>query len=270
MREYAPMMPAAQARKRAAWQNKIYQAHLKRRKPIVLDYGGRIISVHRNVFCPVPYEFNLLAKAAQKELQATDTVLDMGTGSGVQAILAASKVKRVLAVDVNPHAVRCASKNAATNGMGGRIKVVQSDLYTEVSGRFSLILFDPPFRWTAPRDLWERSTADEGYRTLRRFLCESKAHLTKKRQDHLGVRNFRRYCLFEALDQNERLSTTPASQAQPEERLDLSRVSADLLMRQNPPCGRYPGLACTRYFLPASDNISTETLRKPSFGLVCG
>jgi hypothetical protein len=39
---------------------------------------------------------------------------------------------------------------------------------------------------------------------------------------------------------------------------------------QNPPLGRYPGRDCTRYFLPKSDTISTEILRKPSLGLVCG
>jgi release factor glutamine methyltransferase len=186
MREYAPMMPAAEARKRVAWQDKVYQEHLRRNGPLVLDYQGLKISVHRDVFAPVPYEFNLLAKAARRELRATDSVLDMGTGSGVQAILAASKAKRVLAVDVNPEAVRCAKGNIAMNGMAGRIKVVQSDLFTKVSGRFSLILFDPPFRWTAPRDLWERSTADEGYATLQTFLSESRAHLIKNGRIILG------------------------------------------------------------------------------------
>jgi release factor glutamine methyltransferase len=186
MREYTPMMPTAEARKRVAWQDKVYREHLRRNESIVLDYQGLKISVQRNVFAPVPYEFNLMAQAARKELLATDSVLDMGTGSGVQAILAASKAKRILAVDVNPEAVRCAANNVAMNGMGGRIEVVRSDLYTRVSGRFSLILFDPPFRWTAPRDLWERSTADEGYRTLQGFLRESRAHLTKHGRIILG------------------------------------------------------------------------------------
>jgi release factor glutamine methyltransferase len=186
MREYTPMMAVAEARKRVAWHDKVYREHLRRSGPLVLDYQGRKISMDRNVFAPVPYEFNLLAQAARKELQAADSVLDMGTGSGVQAILAASKAKRVLAVDVNPEAVTCATKNVAMNGMASRIQVRQSDLYTNVSGRFSLILFDPPFRWTAPRDLWERSTADEGYRTLQKFLRESRAYLTKDGRIILG------------------------------------------------------------------------------------
>jgi release factor glutamine methyltransferase len=67
----------------------------------------------------------------------------------------------------------------ALNGLTHRVKVLRSNVFEKVRGRFDLILFDPPFRWTAPRDLWETSTADEGYETLRTFLREGKHHLTK-------------------------------------------------------------------------------------------
>jgi release factor glutamine methyltransferase len=120
-----------------------------------------------------------LAATVLQEVRATDAVLDMGTGSGVQAILAASKTRRVLAVDVNPAAVRCARRNASRNGVADRVEVRRSDLFENAGGRFDLILFDPPFRWTAPRDLWERASADPGYATLRAFLRDSAKHLTK-------------------------------------------------------------------------------------------
>ncbi len=71
--------------------------------------------MHRNVFRPVPPAFNLMAATVLKEVREADTVLDVGTGSGIQAILAASKAKRVLAVDVSPEAVNCARRNVALN-----------------------------------------------------------------------------------------------------------------------------------------------------------
>ena len=52
-------------------------------------------------------------------------------------------------------------------------------MFGEVRGRFDLILFDPPFRWTPPRDVWESSTADRGYATLQRFLRECREFLTE-------------------------------------------------------------------------------------------
>jgi HemK-related putative methylase len=78
--------------------------------------------------------------------------LDMGTGSGIGAVFAARRGYRVTAVDVNPHAVRCARLNSALNGLEERIEVRQGDLFAAVAGeRFDLVLFNPPFFRGAPR-----------------------------------------------------------------------------------------------------------------------
>jgi HemK-related putative methylase len=78
--------------------------------------------------------------------------LDMGTGSGIGAIFAARLGYQVTAVDVNPHAVRCARINALLNGLDERIEVRQGDLFAPVAGeRFDLVLFNPPFFHGAPR-----------------------------------------------------------------------------------------------------------------------
>ena len=173
------MMSDAEAQRRIAWQEKVYREHLQQPAQLSLEFLGRKLVVPASVFAPVSPEFNLLAATVLKEVKERDTVLDMGTGSGIQAILAASRAKRVLAVDVNPDAVRCARRNVALNGLTHRVKVLRSNVFEKVRGRFDLILFDPPFRWTAPRDLWEICSADEGYEALRTFLRESKRHLTK-------------------------------------------------------------------------------------------
>ena len=79
--------------------------------------------------------------------------LDMGTGSGIGAVFAALRGYRVTAVDVNPHAVRCARINALLNGLEERIEVREGDLFSAVPGeRFDLVLFNPPFFRGAPRD----------------------------------------------------------------------------------------------------------------------
>ncbi len=111
------------------------------------------------------------------EVRETDKVLDMGTGSGVQAIIAASKSSNVTAVGVNPFAVRCARRNVELNELSHRVEVKESDLFDDVEGEFDLIVFDPPFRWSKPRDVWERSTADEGYQTMKGFFEKAPEHL---------------------------------------------------------------------------------------------
>lgn len=175
---YTPTMSRAEARRRVAWQEKVYRSHLKQTTPLDMNFNGRQLVVSPNVMAPVPFDLNLLSQAVIKEAKSSDSVLDLGTGSGAQAIMAASKAKRVLAVDVNPEAVNCARGNIARNGLSSRIRVLRSDLFQRAKGRYSLILFDPPFRWTTPRDAWELCSADPGYRTLQAFFRESRSHLT--------------------------------------------------------------------------------------------
>ena len=72
-----------------------------------------------------PREDSFLLQKQVKKF-AEGRVLDMGTGSGVQAITAAESAEYVLAVDVNPEAVECARKKG--------LNVIQSDLFESVKG----------------------------------------------------------------------------------------------------------------------------------------
>lgn len=116
----------------------------------------------------------------QREVRASDRVLDMGTGSGVNGLLAARAGAEVVAVDLNPKAVACARRNAESNGLADRMRVQLADLFQGVEGDFDLIVFNPPFRWFKPRDLLEMGTADENYRTLTRFMAEARDRLRPK------------------------------------------------------------------------------------------
>ena len=139
------------------------------------DCLGVALTGPRDVFAPV--EPFLLATAVAHEVQATDRVLDVGTGSGINAILAASRSEDVVAVDNNLEAVACATQNVLRNGVERRVAVLQSDLFTGVDGAFDLIVFDPPFRWFPPRDAVETAITDKNYESLTRFLRDVRNYL---------------------------------------------------------------------------------------------
>jgi methylase of polypeptide subunit release factors len=83
---------------------------------------------------------------ARHRLGAGLEVLDLGTGSGICAIVAARLARQVVAVDINEAAVRCAAVNAALNGAEARIRFRQGDLFAPVAGdRFDVVFFNPPF-----------------------------------------------------------------------------------------------------------------------------
>jgi HemK-related putative methylase len=103
-------------------------------------------------------------------------VLDMGTGSGVCALFAARHARNVVAVDINPAAVRCATLNALLNHLEARIEIQHGDLFSPVAGRlFDLILFNPPFLAGAPKDA--RDAAWRSSDVPQRFAAELAGHL---------------------------------------------------------------------------------------------
>jgi HemK-related putative methylase len=96
--------------------------------------------------------------------------LDMGTGSGIGAVFAARRGYRVVGVDLNPEAVRCARVNALLNGLEDRIEVRAGDLFGPVLGeRFDLVLFNPPFFRGRPAGLFD--LAWRGVDVLERFAA---------------------------------------------------------------------------------------------------
>jgi HemK-related putative methylase len=113
-----------------------------------------------SVFNPkVPRTGEFLASQLDSRLVDPDAeVLDMGTGSGVCAVFAARYARRVVAVDVNAEAVRCAGINVLMNHLEHKIDVRHGDLFAPVlAERFDLILFNPPFLLGTPRDDRDRA-----------------------------------------------------------------------------------------------------------------
>jgi release factor glutamine methyltransferase len=80
-------------------------------------------------------------------------------------------------VDINPAAVAAAAGNAERNGV--RITALASDVFSAVTGPFDLMIFDPPFRWFAPRDLLEASIADENYGAMTRVVTTAADYLAQ-------------------------------------------------------------------------------------------
>lgn len=96
--------------------------------------------------------------------------LDLGTGSGVGAVFAARRGFRVVAVDLNPEAVRCARLNALLHGLEDRIEVREGDLFDPVASEtFDLVLFNPPFFCGTPKDRLD--LAWRGTDVLERFAA---------------------------------------------------------------------------------------------------
>ncbi len=139
---------------------------------------GMPLLVVPSVFNPkVPRTGEFLSTLIDSRLVSGESaILDMGTGCGVCALQAAKYAQRVVAVDINPAAVRCTHLNALLNHVEDRVDVRQGDLFEPVrEERFDLIFFNPPFLRGTPRD--DRERAWRSTDVAERFAAGLAAHL---------------------------------------------------------------------------------------------
>ena len=140
---------------------------------------GDTFRFSENVFNPGFY-FTSRFMAQHLRLRPADTVLDMGTGSGILAVKAAQTASEVLAVDINPEAAKYALMNVRTNGAEHRVTVLRGDMFGPVKRcqKFDVILFNPPYLEGSPESPIDFALMDPGRSLLHKFLLEAKDYLS--------------------------------------------------------------------------------------------
>ena len=123
-----------------------------------------------------PAEDSFLLVEAVKEY-AKGTVLDIGTGTGIQAITAKKnkKVTSVVATDINNQALNRVKQE--------RITVRRSDIFSNIKERFTTIICNPPY---LPQDTGIDDPAiyggGKGYEFIARLLANTSKHLKPEGQ----------------------------------------------------------------------------------------
>lgn len=119
-------------------------------------------------------------------------LLDMCTGSGCLAIIAADVFPRakVDAADVSRDALAVAKRNVADYGLEGRIRLIESDLFSALPNRrYDVILCNPPYVTDAsmgrlPKEYTHEprlalAGGSDGMDVIKRLLPEARSHLKR-------------------------------------------------------------------------------------------
>ena len=118
----------------------------------------------------------LLLKAAIAEARDSDRVLEVGCGSGLISRNLATKVREVLATDINPFAVSMVREYG--------IPVIRADLFRGIKAKFDMVIFNPPYLPTSEEEKsagWMNFALDggeSGRETIKRFFLDLGPHLT--------------------------------------------------------------------------------------------
>jgi len=120
------------------------------------EFCGLDIAVNEDVLIPRPETELLVASAVDIVRKFAGSqirkpkILDLCTGSGCVAISIAHLTKdvidcKIVASDISGHALENGRLNAGRHGALDKIEFIESDLFSDISGKFDIIVSNPPY-----------------------------------------------------------------------------------------------------------------------------
>lgn len=154
--------------------------------PQTIEFYGASVTVTKDVLFPRP-ETEFLVERADKILEKMRLnkipklhILDIGTGSGAIFIPLAKKFpdEGFVGADLSKKALAIARKNARANNVKN-VKLIRSNLFKNITGRFDLIIANLPYVETKnmPKKLTEPKIAlhggQNGLEVIEKFLKDA-------------------------------------------------------------------------------------------------
>ena len=122
-----------------------------------------------------------LAKHLPFNFNATK-VLDLCSGTGIQAILLARSAKKIIGVELSREVANIARFNVVLNNVENKVKILQGDLYEVVKNKkFDLVVSNPPFvpvPDTLPYVLWGKG-GEDGLLIQKKIFTNINDYMTK-------------------------------------------------------------------------------------------
>jgi release factor glutamine methyltransferase len=138
-------------------------------------YKNIKLNICRDVYEPCEDSF-LLAEAVEE--YAYGSTLDIGTGSGIQGIVAAKKGCSVTFADIDSRALKCSKLNASLNGISAQFLL--GNLFANINNKYDTIIFNPPY---LPNNSKHRVLAldggSDGRALINKFLYAYSNYLNK-------------------------------------------------------------------------------------------
>ena len=162
------------------------------------DFHGLILKVDERVLIPRPETEELVELILSENPETPLSVLDIGTGSGAIALALANSRPdwQITASDLSRDALSLARENAQYCGLS--LTFVQSDCLEAISGRFDIIVSNPPYISAADKaevglnvltsePHMALFAEEDGYAVYRKIAEQAGDYLTEKGKIYLEI-----------------------------------------------------------------------------------
>lgn len=162
------------------------------------EFHGHSLKVDERVLIPRPETEELVDLILSENPNTNIKVLDIGTGSGAIALsLAIDRDNwQVTASDISSNALELAQENAEVIDVA--IDFVQSDCFQEITGKYDIIVSNPPYISETDREEVGLNVltsephlalfaVEDGYAVYRKIAENAQKHLTEKGKIYLEI-----------------------------------------------------------------------------------
>lgn len=162
------------------------------------EFHGHSFKVDERVLIPRPETEELVDLILSENPNTNIKVLDIGTGSGAIALSLAIDCDnwQVTASDISSNALELAQENAEVIDVA--IDFVQSDCFQEITGKYDIIVSNPPYISETDREEVGLNVltsephlalfaVEDGYAVYRKIAENAQKHLTKKGKIYLEI-----------------------------------------------------------------------------------
>ncbi|KXU02320.1 Methylase of polypeptide chain release factor [Streptococcus constellatus] len=162
------------------------------------EFHGHSFKVDERVLIPRPETEELVDLILSENPNTNIKILDIGTGSGAIALsLAIDRDNwQVTASDISSNALELAQENAEVIDVA--IDFVQSDCFQEITGKYDIIVSNPPYISETDREEVGLNVltsephlalfaVEDGYAVYRKIAENAQKHLTEKGKIYLEI-----------------------------------------------------------------------------------
>lgn len=151
------------------------------KEPCTATVYGRDFVVLPNVFSP-KYFHDTELFAQHFPVRNDEVMLEIGPATGAIAIIAVYKsASKVIAIDINPDAIKNTRENIERHNMQDRVDVRQGNLYEPLQqgGKFDTIFWTTPFGFVEDDDIpdLEKAVCGPQHKSTEQFIKDAGAHL---------------------------------------------------------------------------------------------
>ena len=170
----------------------------------LITYLEKEFIVYPSVFHP---SLDSMALVQSFNISKGDKVLDLCTGSGVIAIFSALKgASKVIALDINPQAIKCVKENAKRHNVEEIIDAKVSDMFSALENpekylnMFDVITINPPFTPHIAKTYEERTMWDQDLNVHKVFFRNLDKYLAKNGRAYIS------HAAFGAVDEMKEMA----------------------------------------------------------------